>query len=214
MRFVGYSCVLLSALALSLLFYAVAEAFFCRPGLIPNGGINECENCHLREEGGGPRNPFGSTVDGVAVGCNPFWGPGIAGVDSDGDGRTNGEELGDPEGTWQAGDPPPGDPALVTLPGKADGPPPGTAFVRGDVNSDGTTDLSDSIAILDFFFHGGPAPACAASADANAEGATDLSDAVYLLQYLFLGTAAPAAPFPDCGSSPNEEACEAYPPCG
>lgn len=110
------------------------HAFGCRPGLIPNGIINSCGNCHQGGISGAPRNAFGLDVDEVAMGCNPFWGPALAMEDSDGDGRTNGEELQDPLGAWQPGDPQPGDCSLVTNPGLSDTPPPNNpplAFISG-----------------------------------------------------------------------------------
>ncbi len=38
------------------------------------------------------------------------WGPALAALDSDGDGFTNGEELQDPNGTWEVGSAAPGAP--------------------------------------------------------------------------------------------------------
>ncbi len=100
-----------------------------RPGQIPSGFVNNCSNCHMSPIGGDARNPFGQTVEGnflTAIGDfgNVLWGPELAAIDSDGDGFTNGEELGDPEGTWQIGDPAPIDAADVTLPGDPDSHPP------------------------------------------------------------------------------------------
>ena len=55
--------------------------------------------------------------------------PELAAQDTDGDGATNGQELGDPEGAWdwQSGDANPGDPNAVTNPGDAESFPPATA---------------------------------------------------------------------------------------
>ena len=71
-----------------------------RPGLIPNGTVFNCSNCHLRSSGGGTRNPFGNAVFSIVRGGGfvEFWSPALAALDSDGDGFTNGEELGDPDG--------------------------------------------------------------------------------------------------------------------
>jgi hypothetical protein len=72
-----------------------------------------------------------------------FWSPDLAARDSDGDGRTNGEELLDPAGAWKRGDPNPGDPGIVTRPGSAD-PPPAvlTSVEPAEAARDGTTPVS------------------------------------------------------------------------
>jgi len=110
-------------LSFSLFAYLIARSF--RPGEIPNGFTNTCANCHINPAGGGPRNVFGQEVEVNFLTVpgeegHVMWGPNLAALDSDGDGKTNGEELQDPNGLWNIGDPPPGDPNLVTLPGVAD----------------------------------------------------------------------------------------------
>lgn len=57
---------------------------------------------HFAVGGGGPRNPFG--LDFAAAGFQ--WTPELCSMDSDGDGRSNGQELGDPDCVWVAGDTP------------------------------------------------------------------------------------------------------------
>ncbi|MDA1275195.1 MAG: putative Ig domain-containing protein [Verrucomicrobia bacterium] len=71
-----------------------------RPDQIPNGNTFRCQNCHLSSNGGGSRNAFGNAVFSIVRGGTtaPFWSPALAALDSDGDGFTNGEELGDPDG--------------------------------------------------------------------------------------------------------------------
>lgn len=71
-----------------------------RPSMIPNGATFSCSNCHNRASGGGPRTPFGNDVAAIVQGPGgvPFWSRTLAEKDSDGDGFTNGEELGDPDG--------------------------------------------------------------------------------------------------------------------
>lgn len=68
-----------------------------RPSQIPNGDVYSCTTCHTTE---GPRNVFGLAVEArVTPGSeDPFWDAELAALDSDGDGFTNGEELGDPDG--------------------------------------------------------------------------------------------------------------------
>ena len=70
---------------------------------IPNGTLNSCLNCHMTPSGG-PRNPFGSAVEAKIGGTPvdvPFWDATLAAADSDGDGFSNGTELGDPDGDFQ-----------------------------------------------------------------------------------------------------------------
>lgn len=76
---------------------AVLHARPYRVDLIPNGNRYGCSTCH-DSGGGGPRNDFGYAVEQVAIGSQPFWDAALAALDSDRDGFTNGEELGDPDG--------------------------------------------------------------------------------------------------------------------
>ncbi|MCZ6632882.1 MAG: putative Ig domain-containing protein [bacterium] len=98
----------LTALCFFLLFFLFhiqnADARPFRPGLLPNGNVNSCANCHVDPDGGGPRNAFGQAVESRVSpnGLEAFWGPALAALDSDGDGFTNGQELGDPNGTGTA----------------------------------------------------------------------------------------------------------------
>jgi hypothetical protein len=103
---------LLPTLALFLAVTAQAEERFV--SMIPNGKVSNCLNCHLRAAGDGPRNAFGNAVNNALRSNRNFWTASLAALDSDGDGFTNGEELGDPEGdgTAVAG-------ARVTNPGDA-----------------------------------------------------------------------------------------------
>ncbi len=94
-------------------------------------------------------------------------------------------------------------------------------FHRGDVEDNGTLNISDPIALLGFLFLGNDAPGCLEAADADNSGKIDLADAVALLGYVFLGDAAPPAPGPvvPCGvdtdpeGSPAHLGCERYAGC-
>ena len=101
-----------------------AEARFFRNGMVPNSPAS-CNTCHV-SGGGSPRNEFGKAVEALVIpnGREVFWGPGLAAMDSDGDGVTNGKELGDPDGVWMSGDTPAGHSALLSLPGNAESTPP------------------------------------------------------------------------------------------
>ena len=112
------SALLFAFLAASLL-TSDAEGRFFRMAMVPNI-VAECNTCHT-SGGGTPRNAFGLDVQALVTpnGEEVFWGPEFAALDSDGDGFTNGEELGDPDGVWQEGDPAPGDPADLGNPADA-----------------------------------------------------------------------------------------------
>lgn len=77
---------------------------------IPNGRSWTCDSCHGRA-GLTPDllTPFGrdvyDTLDSSDVVWSVLWQ-----LDSDGDGFTNGHELGDPDGAWRRGDPNPDQP--------------------------------------------------------------------------------------------------------
>ncbi len=93
----------------------LANARDVRVFRIPNGTVNSCLNCHVTSNGG-PRNPFGLAVE-AKIGGTPadvaFWDASLAAADSDNDGFTNGQELGDPDGDFANI----GSPSLVTNPG-------------------------------------------------------------------------------------------------
>ncbi len=95
-----------AALALVALAPAPAAARSFRVSQVPNGGGFGCVLCHVSGNGGGPRNAFGSAVEETLVDGNVNWAA-VYDQDPDDDGFTNGEELGDPDGTWTIGDPAP-----------------------------------------------------------------------------------------------------------
>lgn len=102
-------------------FEAGARSF--RVSMFPNGNSLSCSACHVRSSGGGPRTPFGEeTRRLVGSSRNSFWTASLAALDSDGDGFTNGQELGDPDGTWRQGDAHPS-PSEATNPGDASSKP-------------------------------------------------------------------------------------------
>ncbi len=91
----------------------------------------------------------------------------------------------------------------------------GDAFVRGDCNDDGGTDISDMIFILGELFALGDPAVCDDACDMNDDGAKDISDAVYGLASLFV-LGSPAIPAPvSCGADPTADAldCAAFGDC-
>ena len=114
-----------------------AHAFGFRVGLLPNGSSNRCANCHNDPGGGGPRNGFGQDVDALLDpgSRDAFWALELALEDSDGDGFTNGAELGDFDGDGVAERT-----VNITNPGLALDTP---IADLGDCNLDRTLDTSD-----------------------------------------------------------------------
>ena len=84
---------------------------------IPNGSVASCDNCHTPDF-----SDF--TSFGIDFQSSSFWTPGLAAMDSDGDGFSNGWELQDPAGTWAPMQPDPGVPAFVSNPGDLGDSPP------------------------------------------------------------------------------------------
>ena len=107
------------AAVVGLLSVAAADARPWRVEQLPNGSKFSCSNCH-HSPYGGPRNAFGLAVEKeVTRGSRaPFWSIALAAKDSDGDGASNGEELGDKDGDGK-----PTDGAEVTNPGNSKSKP-------------------------------------------------------------------------------------------
>lgn len=111
---------------LTLTFPTVVAAKADFPTAVPNGTIFVCATCHTSPAGGSTTDPslndFGGAVQATldADGA-PIWAD-VCGLDSDGDGATNGEELGDPGCTWQTGDANPSS-TTTTNPGNASSAP-------------------------------------------------------------------------------------------
>jgi hypothetical protein len=82
-----------------------AYAYWDYERLVPNGAVHGCNTCHYS---GAFCENFHAAGD--------QWTAALAALDSDGDGATNGTELGDPYGGWYVGRPDPGDPFRVTNP--------------------------------------------------------------------------------------------------
>jgi CD109 antigen len=81
-------------------------------------------------------------------------------------------------------------------------------FVRGDLNGDGTVDLSDAVGILGYLFLGETVPTCLDAGDVNDDGSIEITDSILLLNHLFLGGPPPLAPFPAAGPDPTEDSLD------
>ena len=105
----GKLLVLLAATAGLIAMSSTADARAGRVLEVPNGVTFNCLLCHTDAVGNGPRNAFGAQVedmglDGVGdISTQKVVWANIADLDADGDGFTNGQELGDPNGAWEIG---------------------------------------------------------------------------------------------------------------
>ena len=93
---------------------------------------------------------------------------------------------------------------------------PANSLRRGDVDDNGTMQLTDAVRVLGFLFRGGGGLPCAEAADADDNGVVQLADAVRILTFLFAGGAAIPAPGPEnCGPDPQTPGlgCAAYTSC-
>lgn len=121
------SLILCVAIASSCCFASSATAREARSEQVPNGQKLDCGLCHVASSGEGPRNVFGTQIEemgldgeGAIATQLVVWAQ-IYMLDADGDGFTNGYELGDPEGTWRPTD---NDPSVFpSLPGDPDSVP-------------------------------------------------------------------------------------------
>lgn len=115
----------------------LAQARTFRVSMMPNGSVNNCVNCHFNSGGAGPRNLFGEDVRGLVTfgGREQFWTPTFAAEDSDDDGFTNGQELGDLDG-----DGIPERTTNISLPGDPNDAP---LVAQGDCNVDFAVDGGD-----------------------------------------------------------------------
>lgn len=95
----------LSTLVLLGITTVTSSAYWDYEERVPNGAVHSCNTCHYS---GAFREDFHAAGD--------RWTTALAALDSDGDGVTNGAELGDPYGAWAVGRPDPGDPFRVTNP--------------------------------------------------------------------------------------------------
>jgi hypothetical protein len=94
-------------------------------------------------------------------------------------------------------------------------------FQRGDVNGDGTLDISDAICIMVSLFDspdsfcGEKVLGCLDAADANDDSALNIADAVKVLGHLFLAEGRLLEPFERCDVDPTPDAltCRLHNPC-
>lgn len=83
---------------------------------------------------------------------------------------------------------------------------PAGAFIRGDINQDGATDISDGIFLFSYLFAGGPTPLCEDAADTNDDGMIAIADGVYIINHLTSGGPAPLPPVTTCAVDPTDDA--------
>jgi len=104
-------------------------------------------------------------------------------------------------------------PELVTgtitvdaAPATEDPPPVEEAtFIRGDVNRDGSVNLTDGSQLQLWLIGSGNSPTCLDAADVNDDGIVNLSDPISLFDFLYQGSNPPPAPFPAAGLDPTAD---------
>ncbi|MYB58011.1 MAG: hypothetical protein F4X51_16600 [Gemmatimonadetes bacterium] len=93
----------LTILVLVFVGWGQADARPARVGQLPNGSMIGCASCHVNPGGGGTLTSFGRDINNNYL-TQPgrsgqvVWNAMLAMLDSDGDGVSNGQELGDPDG--------------------------------------------------------------------------------------------------------------------
>jgi len=63
--------------------------------------------------------------------------------------------------------------------------PDSCCMVPGDANDDGTFNVGDPVYLINYIFHGAPAPLCPHAADVNGDCALDVSDVIRMIRPLF-----------------------------
>jgi hypothetical protein len=114
-----------------------------------------CSTCHLDPNGGGPRNSFGRAYPAAGY----TWQGALCNADSDGDGYSNGVELGDPDCNGVANVN-----AALSRPGEGASTPCGNGTLEGPEVCDGANLNGKTCA--DEGFGGGGTLACAANCKA------------------------------------------------
>lgn len=119
---------------------ADAEGRSFRSVQLPNGERFDCATCHVNNVGGA-RNSFGQDVEEMGLSGvggestqDTVWAA-VCNIDSDGDGYTNGVELGDPACTWEIDDPNPN--FTPSRPGDSNSTPCGNGTIEGEEMCDG-----------------------------------------------------------------------------
>jgi len=75
-------------------------------------------------------------------------------------------------------------------------------FKCGDINSDGTIDITDAVYLINFIYSNGPTPDQIKTAETNCDNEINISDIVYLINYIYTNGNEPCDfngdGFPDC----------------
>ena len=93
----------IAVLVIAFIGWGQADARPFRVSQLPNGSLLGCASCHVNPNGGGTLTPFGRDINNNYLTQsgrtgNVQWNAMLAMLDSDGDGVSNGQELGDPDG--------------------------------------------------------------------------------------------------------------------
>lgn len=86
-------------------------------------------------------------------------------------------------------------------------------ILRGDVNGDGSVNVTDVISLSNYLFQGGTAPPCMDAADVNDDGVVNVSDISYLTMFLYQSGPWPPSAYPTCDEDPTEDSLGCVNPC-
>ncbi len=131
-RILSISIVISIIASILLASLVIARPF--RVALLPNAKFG-CATCHIDPNGGGPRNPFGTDWEAIAIPAGDIYTPALASRDSDGDGFINQQEF---DAGTNSGDP--GSFPKVTFTISA------TAGVNGSISPFGTVTVNSGAA--------------------------------------------------------------------
>ena len=138
---------------------------------VPSTTATVCSTCHIDGQPKQMRNAFGADLQTTLNGGS--WAD-IYDKDSDGDGYTNGQELGDPDGMWKMGD---ANTTFVSEPGQASSSPCGNGVIDNTKDGEEECDGAElgGKTCADFGGDAAKAPTCSSTCTIDSSSCNDTS---------------------------------------